>query len=254
MTYSFDIEIAQEIGVDEAIILQNIVFWLTKNKANGLNYFDGRYWTYNSHKAFRELFPFWSESQIKRILQSLFDKNVILKGNYNSNPYDKTNWYALSDEYSYLIGVNNLIDETKSSNREDEVVSSLHTDIKPYGKTTDNKLQIVNKDVEAIIDYLNQKIGSNYKSNTKSTVSHIKARLKEGFTLDDFYTVIDKKVLLWGKDIKMQAYLRPETLFGTKFESYLNEVVSQGKILQAQGVLSGAGAKTMEVAQEWIND
>ena len=52
----------------------------------------------------------------------------------------------------------------------------------------------------------------------------------------------------------MQAYLRPETLFSPKFESYLNEVVSQGKILQAQGVLSDVGAKTMEVAQEWIND
>ena len=108
--------------------------------------------------------------------------------------------------------------------------------------------------IREIIDYLNSKAGTNYKTTTPKTRTLIKARLKEGFTLDDFYTVIDKKVLLWGKDIKMQAFLRPETLFGTKFESYLNEVVSQGKILQAQGVLSDAGAKTMEVAQEWIND
>ena len=127
-----------------------------------------------------------------------------------------------------------------------------NTPTEPSNKSSYNLY--VEQCTEQIINRLNSKLGTRYKSNNKDTIRHIKARLKEGFTLDDFYTVIDKKVLLWGKDIKMQAYLRPETLFGTKFESYLNEVVSQGKILQAQGVLSDAGAKTMEVAQEWIND
>ena len=127
-----------------------------------------------------------------------------------------------------------------------------NTPTEPSNKSSYNLY--VEQCTEQIINRLNSKLGTRYKSNNKDTIRHIKARLKEGFTLDDFYTVIDKKVLLWGKDIKMQAYLRPETLFGTKFESYLNEVVSQGKILQAQGVLSEAGAKTMSVAQEWIND
>ena len=108
--------------------------------------------------------------------------------------------------------------------------------------------------IREIIDYLNSKAGTNYKTTTPKTRTLIKARLKEGFTLDDFYTVIDKKVLLWGKDIKMQAYLRPETLFSPKFESYLNEVVSQGKILQAQGVVSEAGAKGVDLMQEWLNE
>ena len=112
----------------------------------------------------------------------------------------------------------------------------------------------INLYAEEAIKYLNFKLKTKYRSDAKETIKLIKARLKEGFTLDDFYTVIDKKVLLWGKDIKMQAYLRPETLFGTKFESYLNEVVSQGKILQAQGVVSEAGAKGIDLMQEWIND
>ena len=107
---------------------------------------------------------------------------------------------------------------------------------------------------QEVISYLNLKAGTNYKATTPKTRTLIKARLKEGFTLDDFYTVIDKKVLLWGKDIKMQAYLRPETLFSPKFESYLNEVVSQGKILQAQGVVSEAGAKGVDLMQEWLNE
>ena len=73
-----------------------------------------------------------------------------------------------------------------------------------------------------IVSYLNEKAGTNYYSTTKKTRSLIDARLKE-FTEEDFYTVIDKKVKEWLHDEKMVKFLRPETLFGTKFESYLNQ-------------------------------
>lgn len=73
-----------------------------------------------------------------------------------------------------------------------------------------------------IVDYLNAKAGTRYKASTASTRKHIKARLDEGFTIDDFKTVIDKKCAEWLTDSKMEQYLRPETLFGTKFEGYLN--------------------------------
>ena len=76
---------------------------------------------------------------------------------------------------------------------------------------------------DEIINYLNFKVGVNYKSTTKNTQRLIKARFNEGFTLDDFKQVIDKMSAEWLKDKKMQRYLRPETLFGTKFESYLNK-------------------------------
>ena len=74
-----------------------------------------------------------------------------------------------------------------------------------------------------IIDYLNQKTGKNFKSSSKATQRHIKARFADGFTLNDFKQVIDIKSAQWLKDKKMSAYLRPDTLFGTKFEGYLNE-------------------------------
>ena len=73
-----------------------------------------------------------------------------------------------------------------------------------------------------IVDYLNAKAGTRYKASTASTRKHIKARLDEGFTIDDFKMVIDKKCSEWLSDSKMEQYLRPETLFGTKFEGYLN--------------------------------
>ena len=72
-----------------------------------------------------------------------------------------------------------------------------------------------------IIEYLNQKAGTKYKATTPKTQTLIRTRLSEGFTFDDFKTVIDNKVSEW-KGTEMQQYLRPETLFGTKFEGYLN--------------------------------
>ncbi len=76
-----------------------------------------------------------------------------------------------------------------------------------------------------IVSYLNERTGKDFK-NTKGTDSLIQARMAEGFTVDDFKKVIDTKVAQWGGDAKMDAYLRPATLFnGEKFEGYLNEHV-----------------------------
>lgn len=77
----------------------------------------------------------------------------------------------------------------------------------------------------AVIAYLNEVCGTSYRANTESTKRLIHARIQEGFTLDDFKCVIGKKASEWGKDPKMCKYLRPATLFGTKFESYLNQGV-----------------------------
>ena len=73
-----------------------------------------------------------------------------------------------------------------------------------------------------IVDYLNAKAGTRYKATTANTRKHIKARLEEGFTVDDFKVVITKKCSEWLGNSKMEQYLRPETLFGSKFEGYLN--------------------------------
>ena len=92
------------------------------------------------------------------------------------------------------------------------------------GNATDIDIDIEedkDKDINIIINYLNEKIGSKYRANNKATQQHINARLKEGYTVDDFKTVIDKMYLKW-KGTEYEDYLRPQTLFGTKFESYLN--------------------------------
>lgn len=78
-----------------------------------------------------------------------------------------------------------------------------------------------------IIDYLNSLAGTNYRASSRKTKDLIKARFNEGYTLEDFKVVIEKKTREWINDNKMKAYLRPETLFGTKFEGYLNQPVKE---------------------------
>lgn len=86
-----------------------------------------------------------------------------------------------------------------------------------------------------IVEYLNSKANKNYKHTSKATQRHIDARLNENYTIEDFKNVIDIKVSHWLGDPKMEMYLRPETLFGNKFEGYLNEKIRTGSINTQQG-------------------
>lgn len=89
----------------------------------------------------------------------------------------------------------------------------------------DNNIDIYTSEYGLIIGYLNEMTGSNYRTSSKKTRSLIRARLNEDYTVEDFKTVIYKKAKQWQGDSKMSKFLRPETLFGTKFEGYLNEKV-----------------------------
>ena len=97
MQHSFDIEIAEKYGVSEAILLQHLWFWIEKNKANEVNFYDGTYWTYNSAKAFVKLFPYMTQRQIQNALKRLKEKGIIKTGNYNKSAYDRTLWYAFTE-------------------------------------------------------------------------------------------------------------------------------------------------------------
>lgn len=111
MQHHFDIEIAEAYGLNEAIILNNIRFWVIHNEANGTNFHDGRYWTYNSMKAFEKLFPYMKPFAIRTALKTLEENGLIITGNYNKSSYDRTKWYALSDKAKLMFSQLNSICE-----------------------------------------------------------------------------------------------------------------------------------------------
>ncbi len=101
-----------------------------------------------------------------------------------------------------------------------------------------------------VIDYLNLKAKTSYRHQTKATQQKIKARLAEGFSEQDFYTVVDKKTQEWLDDAEMQKFLRPETLFGTKFESYLNQLNSKPR---QQGAYQRQAVRE-ETMPDWVDN
>lgn len=124
MEHSFDINVARKIGIVEAILLKHIYFWVEKNRANGAELIDGHHWTYNSRKAFTELFPYLSARQIQYALSKLEKLGYILTSNYNESKYDRTLWYTITSE-GVAILQNCQMDMTKVSNGIDENVKPI---------------------------------------------------------------------------------------------------------------------------------
>jgi len=105
MDHSFNVEIASEYGIEEAIILNNLYYWIEKNKANEKHFYDGEYWTYNSQQAMTKLFPYLNRSKIQRIISKLRDNSLINTGNYNTVAYDHTTWFSLTDKGKELFNL-----------------------------------------------------------------------------------------------------------------------------------------------------
>ena len=138
------------------------------------------------------------------------DSGFIITSNYNKAPYDRTLWYTVTDKAIAIMG-----GQEESSNS----TPTTPAETKSEKAEEEEKYK---EEIKEIIDYLNNKIGTRYRYTTETNNKHIRARLNEKFTVDDFKKVIDNKVQEW-TGTEFQQYLRPETLFGTKFEQYLNQ-------------------------------
>ena len=132
MEHSFDINIAKKYGIQAAVLLKNIYFWIEKNRANETNFYDGYYWTYNSKKAFSDLFPYMTERQIDYTLKKLIEEEILVTGNYNKMAYDRTLWYAITKK-GYSILQNCEMETTKLLNGNNEIVKPI-PDNKPNKK------------------------------------------------------------------------------------------------------------------------
>ena len=151
-----------------------------------------------------ELKYVYGTKQVSKRLIYINDTPIsqIAKG-YKSNDYDPINQNTKEE-----------LSTTSNNNTRDIYTTSRNSTRTPY---------------KEIIEYLNEKTGRHYKHTAKANQRVIKARMNEGYTLEDFKTVIDKKFDKWNNDVKMKEFLRPETLFSTKFDRYLNEETKSNK-------------------------
>lgn len=169
--------------------------------ANNKRYVDG-------HKGGRPKKPVVSESKTS----GFENENQWFQ---NSKPNDNDN-VTDNDNVNANANANDTDNDTDNANDTDNI-KTLSDSVRPSQQSAADKINY-----QYIIDNLNGKTGKHYRVTDK-TRSLIRARIRDGFTESDFLKVIDNKVRSWANDPKMSQYLRPETLFGTKFEGYLNE-------------------------------
>lgn len=97
-SHSFDVGIAKELGLNSAIVFNHIVYWLKVNASKGTNIHDGKIWMYETQKEIADFLEYLTFEEVKKSIVKLLDSGILIKGNYNKNPFDKTAWYTVADQ------------------------------------------------------------------------------------------------------------------------------------------------------------
>ncbi len=213
------------IWVPKEVWLDENLSWIEKFLLVEIDSLDNADGCWASNGYFAKFFGV-SKDRISKLISGLHKKGYVsveLVYKDGTKTLDKR-IVRITDRYRYKqlggIGVNN--DRGIGVNNEDNNTSFNNTVNNTSTKDILSGKAEPRIPFKEIVDYLNQETGSRYKHTSKKTQSLIRARFNDGFTLDDFKKVIDIKTAEW-KDTDMSKFLRPETLFGTKFESYLNQ-------------------------------
>ena len=107
--FSFNPIIAEQYGVDEAVFIQNVYFWIEKNQSENIEFFDGEQWLYCSVADFSKKLPFWTTRQIERMIKKLENEGALKIGKFNKNSYDRTRWFSLPEKIK-MIYKNSVIE------------------------------------------------------------------------------------------------------------------------------------------------
>lgn len=229
--------LALRIGINEAIVLQQICYWLEDTTA-GVEY-DGKRWVYNSINAWNEQFPWWTAKTIQRTVSSLKKMGLIYVEQLKKRQHDQTNYYAINYASPLLADRDNL-SLSKETNCPDRKGQSVPMDKVKLSQsigstcptlteiTTENTTEItttpscqvaaqpddewslVNRSRE-VLRHLN-KVTSAKHTEAQSSMGHIKSRLKDAFTVEELCLVVDYKHAHWEGTEEYQ-YMRPKTLF-----------------------------------------
>ena len=221
-------QIVKSIGIESGFLLTTLI-----EASDGLANEDG--WFYKTSPSLEEETGLSNHKQSK-IIEELTKLGILEQENKGMpmKRYFKINFQKI-EELVFKKDLKNLKTRIEANekqgfkNFESKVLKNSNACIE---KISNNKEYInnnLNKELnnniyKEAVEYLNLKAGTKYKYNSKNTTKHIQARIKEGYTLEDFKIVIDKKCSEW-LNTDMEKYLCPETLFGSKFEKYLNQKI-----------------------------
>ena len=223
-----DKKLAAVIGFNEAVVLQQLNYWLHSNSAKKI---DGRLWIYNSYENWqKDNFPFWSTRTIRRIFDSCEKKGIILTGNFNKAGFDKTKWYSidenkLNDLMDSPCGQNGHTNRTKSP---DGSGQNGHTNTRDYPETTseNNKHSASHSNAQSVsrLEEEFEEVWSKYpnKKGKKQAFNHYKAWRKASVKHTNEYLLERLKVYM--TDLQQNSWKHPmngSTWFNGRFDDEL---------------------------------
>lgn len=246
--------LACRIGLNEAIVLQQICYWL-EDTTSGIEY-DGKRWVYNSINAWNEQFPWWTAKTIQRTVSSLKKMGLIYVEQLKKRQHDQTNYYSINYASPLLADRDNLSlsRETNCPDRKGQFVP-MHKDKLSQSigsicptltentteitteSTTGTSCQVAaqpDREIELtdhakkVLAHLNMTTGAKFQV-CKSSLENIRARLAEGYELGELLLVVDYKNAHW-QNTEQAQYLLPATLFIPKnFPGYLQSATKWDK-------------------------
>ena len=222
-------QIVKAIGIEAGFLLTTLI-----EASDGLANEDG--WFYKTSPSLEEETGLSNHKQSK-IIEELTKLGILEQENKGMpmKRYFRINFNKIEELVFKIQDLKNSkpgIEENKKQGFKNFECKDLKNSNACIEKISNNKelnnnnlnKEFNNNIYKEAVDYLNQKAGTKYKSNSKNTTKHIQARINEGYTVEDFKIVIDKKCSEW-LNTDMEKYLCPETLFGSKFEKYLNQKI-----------------------------
>lgn len=229
--------LAVKVGLNGALFLQQLHYWILRSN----NVRENTVWVFKSlDEWIEEDFPFMSRSTLKRTISDLKKADLIITKTFNKMKIDKTNWYTINykklesmsqpwvqnepsigSKWTYAEVQN---EPTNNQRIHREYIYSPDTSIDDSSEEKPNEV-VMTDEHRIVIDYLNQKAGTRYEYNSTKTITLLNTLFRKGYTVDDIKKVIDIKCNEWLDQETMRMYLRPRTLFGNKFEDYLNQDV-----------------------------
>lgn len=246
--------LAEKIGLNEAIVIQQLHYWIMQNKRQNKNFYDSRYWTFNTfEKWHKDTFYFWSNKTVKRIFKKLEEENLIIVGNYNKKGYDRTKWYSINYELISLKCCNNSLGQNDPMHRDNltqplgqcdpmhrdnmtqpipDTTQRLNTET-TYISTTQSGA-VVDTNTEFIESKTHLKLTKNMKKIAQSWEKERLSKSIELFTLKEgkYFSLLEKIYKDDGNfinnsiDSKNVNYTNPSNKFANFKPNYLDEFES----------------------------
>lgn len=205
---------AKVLGLNEAIVIQQVHYWLDINRKAKINFHDNKTWTYNTYESWQnENFDFWSLSTLKRIFKGLFEKGILLKSNYNLHKYDRKLWITINYEK-----LDNLLNEFNEKNKENVEISTecqndTMSDFNIVSKWNDGKYQndtMENVNLTPPIAETNTETNTEISLATQSEENPLVVNTNKEIIESNTHLLLDsdnkkKKVSDWNKDRLLKA-------------------------------------------------